>query len=517
MTTPLAASSYSTARWAAARALRAAVACALGLMAMSAFATPLAHAERRGQTVVSITFDDGFASQMAAAPILKRYGFHGTFYVNSELLNGVDRLSSADVRALAAAGNEIGGHTSDHTDLITVDPAERLRQVCDDRIAIAKIVGRSPRSFAYPYGASNLATEDIVRRCGYSSARTVGSLHNESSCPSCPHAETLVPRDSYRVRTSFSFVSTTPVGDAERAITAAAQHGGGWVPLVFHQVCDDCSAIAVPPARLRALLAWIQTQRSHGVVVRTMGAVVGGTALPLLKSPKQQGPFGRLQNAKLSQPGVAPGPASEVQGDGVDTQEATRCWRRAGYGVSHVTWTRGNAGINGSMAETAVVTGYQSGDSKLIVRPDAGSCAVVVQPGSTYRIAVWYRATTRVSLTTFVRDSAGRWHYWVKSPPSRTSRGWSELSYILPSVPAGVTNISFGAAIAGNGRMTLDNFRIVGVRAAAKSSGGITGSHALVGFLLIGLLVPVLGAAVYDRVRRRRAEASARAGSHGHA
>jgi hypothetical protein len=45
---------------------------------------------------------------------------------------------------------------------------------------------------------------------------------------------------------------------------------------VFHEVCDNRSALAVRPARLQSLLAWIKTQRSRGVVVRTMGAVVGG-------------------------------------------------------------------------------------------------------------------------------------------------------------------------------------------------------------------------------------------------
>jgi hypothetical protein len=172
--------------------------------------------------------------------------------------------------------------------------------------------------------------------------------------------------------------------------------------------------------------------------------------------------------------------------------------------VSHVSWTRGHVGINGSLAETAVVTGYESGDNKLIVRRDGGSCSILVRPGSTYTIAVSYRASTPVSLTTYTRTSAGRWVYWVTSPAARTSNGWSELSYTLPSVPAGATDISFGAAISGNGRMTLDNFRMVETRAAAKSSGGIGGSRALVGVLLMLLLVPVLGAVAYDRVRRRR-------------
>jgi hypothetical protein len=65
-----------------------------------------------------------------------------------------------------------------------------------------------------------------------------------------------------------------------------------------------------------------------------------------------------------------------------------------------------------------------------------------------------------------------------------------------------VTNISFGAAIAGNGRMTLDNFRILGSGSghASASTSGFASTRALVGGLLIGLLLmPVVGAVVYDR------------------
>jgi hypothetical protein len=398
---------------------------------------------------------------------------------------------------------EIGGHTSDHTSLLTVDTAEARRQICNDRVALARITGRAPRSFAYPYGASDAATERLVGKCGYSSARIVGGL----TCPRCARAESLHPARRFHVRTSYSFVQSTRVADAKHAIEQVARHGGGWVPLVFHEVCDHCSAMGVSPKSLRSLLAWIAARRSEGIVVRPVGAVVAGPAHPLVHAPIHAGPYALVVNARLAQPGTAAGAGPDVGGDGIDMQEATRCWRRAGFGVSHVTWTRRPVGIGGSIAETVAVSGYVSGDRKLIVRPDGGSCSVRVLTGVSYRLSVWYRATAPIFLTAYVRNSAGRWRYWAKSPAARPSKGWSKVSLDLPPVPAGVGNISFGATIVGNGRMTVDNFGIV---VAPRAGGpiaiglGISLRSVLASLLLGFVLVPVLGSVAYDRVRRRR-------------
>jgi peptidoglycan/xylan/chitin deacetylase (PgdA/CDA1 family) len=470
--------------------------------ALCALAPAAQGAPRRHATVVSITFDDSFESQMRAAPILQYYGARATFYVNSELLNGANRLTFAQVRELQAAGNEIGGHTSDHTSLVTVDAAEARRQICNDRVALTRITGHAPRSFAYPYGASDALTERLVRGCGYSSARIVGGL----TCSRCALAESLAPADRFHVKTSFSFVESTRVADAKRTIQRVARRGGGWVPLVFHEVCDHCSEMGVSPDALRSLLRWIAAHRSEGYVVRTVGSVIGGPARPVVRAPVHAGPYALLVNARLAHPGTALGAGPDVGGDGVDTQEASRCWRRAGYGVSKVTWTRLPVGIGGTMAESVAVSGYVSGDRKLIVRPDGGSCSVRVQKDGRYRLWVWYRATAPIYLTAYVRNSAGRWRYWARSQAARPSKGWSKLSFDLPSVPDGVGNISFGATIAGNGRMTVDNF---GIARAPQTGGPIAtslgiSSRALTGSVLLGLvLIPAFGAAIYDRVRRR--------------
>ena len=69
------------------------------------------------QTVVSLTFDDGRASQETALIPLQSHNMHATFYLNSNSIGGSAFLTWAQVNALAAAGNEIGGHTLDHVNL----------------------------------------------------------------------------------------------------------------------------------------------------------------------------------------------------------------------------------------------------------------------------------------------------------------------------------------------------------------------------------------------------------------
>lgn len=83
-------------------------------------------------------------------------------------------MTSAQVRALADAGMEIGGHTSSHPILTRSTPADAEREIADGRDRLAAIVGRRITHFAYPngkpnddYDASHVA---LVRRLGFDAA-----------------------------------------------------------------------------------------------------------------------------------------------------------------------------------------------------------------------------------------------------------------------------------------------------------------------------------------------------------
>jgi peptidoglycan/xylan/chitin deacetylase (PgdA/CDA1 family) len=226
--------------------------------------------EAPATTVVSLTFDDVSADQYVAGSMLAAHGMKGTFFVSSNLTGKYRYYMTWDqVQQLAAAGNEIGGHTLDHVDLRTVGPAEQRRQICDDRQNLIRR-GYAVIDFAYPYSGVNPSAEATVKECGYRSGRAVGGL----DCPDCRKAEVIPPRDAYRTRTLDGVLQTTSLSDMKRWVTDAEQSGGGWVQFVFHHICDGCRSNSVKASDLVGLLDWLQPRASQGTVVMTIAQVL---------------------------------------------------------------------------------------------------------------------------------------------------------------------------------------------------------------------------------------------------
>ncbi|MEO3752741.1 polysaccharide deacetylase family protein [Streptomyces sp. B6B3] len=260
------------------RRLLSALGClaALTLQPAAAAAPSDAATGDAGTTVVSLTFDDGTADQYAnARPLLAEHHLPATFYLSSGRLDAAGYLTAEQVRALAGAGHEIGGHTVDHDTLTELTDEERRRQVCQDRQTWREH-GFQVSSFAYPHGAEDADAQDLVADCGYDSARDVGGLVSPGTCDGCAHAETLPPRERYAVRTPDSVDAETDLATLRNYVTQAEAHGGGWVPLVFHHVCDPCETaadaeLAVTPDTLDRFLGWLADRAaSHGTTVATV-------------------------------------------------------------------------------------------------------------------------------------------------------------------------------------------------------------------------------------------------------
>ena len=91
--------------------------------------------------------------------------------------------------------------------------------------------------------SSDRVVERIVRRCGFTNARVGGGVSLSNSAPGPPYAETLPPKDPYAVRTiAVDGSSPIQLSDLKTFVTAAARHGGGWLPITFHNVCDAHAA-----------------------------------------------------------------------------------------------------------------------------------------------------------------------------------------------------------------------------------------------------------------------------------
>jgi hypothetical protein len=188
----------------------------------------------------------------------------------------------SQIHDLYNAGDEIGGHTLHHTNLTTVSTSTATTEVCQDRTNLLN-QGFSPvASFAYPEAASNATSEQIVQNCGYSSARTVGNINSIDQCTDCPYAETIPPADPYYLRTPEGITTSTTLSDLETYVTNAETHGGGWVILTFHGICDNqcTNANSMSPSIFTAFLDWLAPRAANGTVVRTVGQVMGATPPP---------------------------------------------------------------------------------------------------------------------------------------------------------------------------------------------------------------------------------------------
>lgn len=223
---------------------------------------------------VSLTFDDTLADQYQVGALLASHGMHATFFVNSPRIDTFGYMTRAQLDTLRDAGNEIAGHTLDHVHLTQLAPADAQHQICDDRTALVAM-GYAATSFAYPFGDQNVAVEQIAQGCGYAAARSIGGLFpvatSDDTCASCPLANPMPPADRMAVRTPGSVGPGTTFDEIRQALETADAHGGGWVPLVFHHVCDSCSSNLVQPATLEHLFDWLE---AHDVKVRTVGEML---------------------------------------------------------------------------------------------------------------------------------------------------------------------------------------------------------------------------------------------------
>jgi peptidoglycan/xylan/chitin deacetylase (PgdA/CDA1 family) len=240
-----------------------------------------------GTTIVSLTFDDGYAEQLAAVEILAEHRLRGTFYINDGVVGQSARFMSwRQIRSLAAAGHEIGGHTIDHPHLSQLGAEAQRHEICDDRATLLKL-GFSVASFAYPYGETDPPAESVVKSCGYNSGRDVSGLVNGGDCSDCPLANPLPVPDPYRIRGNSS---TSTLALYKQYVTQAGRAKGKvYVPLTFHHVCEPCTGPPtderISPRDFDTFVTWLKDQQS--VQVKTVHEVIGGPLRPAVGTPVQ--------------------------------------------------------------------------------------------------------------------------------------------------------------------------------------------------------------------------------------
>ncbi|MEU7136172.1 polysaccharide deacetylase family protein [Streptomyces sp. NPDC046261] len=133
---------------------------------------------------VLITFDDGYEGvHRYALPALVEHGFTATLFASTGWLRGAHETGGAldlmlswdQLRELAAAGMEIGGHSHTHPQLDQLTDERLSFEVRHCRDLLTAELGHPPVSFAYPYGYSSRRVRGTVRAAGFGVSLAVGN------------------------------------------------------------------------------------------------------------------------------------------------------------------------------------------------------------------------------------------------------------------------------------------------------------------------------------------------------
>lgn len=141
---------------------------------------------------VTFSYDDGITQDIRLIELLNKYDLKCTFNLNSELLgkNGClirenkriahYKVWPSDVKEIYA-GHEVAVHTLTHPNLTTLEDAEVIRQVEQDRLNLSDLAGYEVVGMAYPCGGVNnddRVAKLIRENTGVKYSRTITSVHN---------------------------------------------------------------------------------------------------------------------------------------------------------------------------------------------------------------------------------------------------------------------------------------------------------------------------------------------------
>jgi peptidoglycan/xylan/chitin deacetylase (PgdA/CDA1 family) len=137
--------------------------------------------QNSAQPSVCITFDDGCETDLiAAAPVLRGFDFHATFYVTAGFLGTPGYLAAEQLRHLDSEGFEIGCHSMTHAYLSDISEPELKREIVDAKNKIEQLLGHAIEHFSCPGGRYDQRALDTARRAGFKTVAN-SDFHANSS------------------------------------------------------------------------------------------------------------------------------------------------------------------------------------------------------------------------------------------------------------------------------------------------------------------------------------------------
>lgn len=130
-----------------------------------------------------LTVDDGYKTfYKNAIPLLKKYGFTATLFVNTETVGGSDYMDWNQIKEAEKAGIEIGNHSHSHAYFLSGTHQQFIDDLNLSESQFEANLGKKPLLYAYPYGEWNIQMANHLESKGYLGgiAQNSGILYAEA-------------------------------------------------------------------------------------------------------------------------------------------------------------------------------------------------------------------------------------------------------------------------------------------------------------------------------------------------
>ena len=128
---------------------------------------------------ILLTFDDGYSDNYSAAwPILRQYGFRGTFFITTNSV-GPGMMNWDQLNDLARQRNSVSSHTVHHYDLATLSTKQQKDELSLSKKELETHLGISVQALCFPSGSYNKTTLELMPTLGYQLGFTTkpGKVH----------------------------------------------------------------------------------------------------------------------------------------------------------------------------------------------------------------------------------------------------------------------------------------------------------------------------------------------------
>lgn len=147
---------------------------------------PQQNKKRENKKMICLTsWDDGSKEDLRIAELLQKYELDGTFFIPTNC-----ELTVKNIRELSEDFN-IGGHTVNHpVDMKKLNKEQLRDEILPNKTSLEAITRKKVIDFCYPRGRYNEETIEVLKECGFKTARTTLV------------ANTFVPEDKFRIKST---------------------------------------------------------------------------------------------------------------------------------------------------------------------------------------------------------------------------------------------------------------------------------------------------------------------------